>query len=189
MDFTDKNMSLTIKRYPHAPTHWFIDDFYYFFTGAVYQKRCLLTTPTTKEIFIKYLFQFIEKYQWELFDWVVLENHYHFLAKVNKGADIPRFINTLHKTSAFYIKKELNIEVKPFWYQYWDRCIRNEKHYYETATYILYNPVKHHYVENLNDYAFSSFHIRKAQEEERLRENFLTYKPQKITYYNDIDDF
>ena len=151
-------MTFTIKKYAHAPTHWFIDDYYYFFTGAVYQKRCLLTTPTTKEIVIKYLFQFIEKYRWELFDWVVLENHYHFLAKVNRGGDIPRFINTFHKTSAFHIKKELDIDIKPFWYQYWDRCIRNEKHFYETATYILYNPVKHGYVEDLNDY--SSFKSR-----------------------------
>jgi len=182
-------MSLIIKNYTHAPTHWFIDDFYYFFTGAVYQKKHLLTTNETKELFIKYLFQFIEKFQWELFDWVILENHYHFLAKVKKGSDIPRFINSLHKTSAFHIKKQLNIDVKPFWYQYWDCCIRNEKQYYETATYILYNPVKHHYVGNLNDYTYSSFHIRKQQEEETLRANFLTYKPQTITCYNDIDDF
>ena len=182
-------MSFTIKKYKHAPTHWFIDVFYYFFTGAVYQKKRLLTIPETKELFIKYLFQFIEKYKWELLEWVVLENHYHFLARVARGADIPRFINTLHKTSAFHIKKALDINVKPFWYQYWDRCIRNEKHYYQTATYILYNPVKHEYVDNLNDYAFSSFNIRKEQEEDELRKNFIMYKPQNIKYYDDIDDF
>ena len=124
-------MSLIIKKYTHAPTHWFIDDFYYFFTGAVYQKKRLLATVATKDLFIKYLFQFIEKFQWELLEWVLLENHYHF----------------------------------------------------------LYNPVKHHYVKNLDDYRFSSFHIRKAQEEHDLRKKFLLYKPQTITYYNDIDDF
>ena len=66
-------MSFTIKKYKHAPTHWFIDDFYYFFTGAVYQKKHLLTKPETKELFIKHLIQYIEKYNWELFDWVVLK--------------------------------------------------------------------------------------------------------------------
>ena len=182
-------MSFIIKKYSHAPTHWLIDDFYYFLTGAVYQKKRYLTTTKTKEIFIKYLLQYIKKYNWDLFDWVVLENHYHFLARVASGADIPLLQNTLHKTSAFHIKKALALNVNPFWYQYWDRCIRNEKHYFETATYILYNPVKHRYVDNLNDYAFSSFHIRKEQEEEKLRDNFLTYKPQHVKYYDDIDDF
>jgi len=182
-------MNFILKKYTHAPAHLFIDNSYYFFTGAVYKKRRLLSTPEVIEIFISYLHQFIEKYNWELFEWVVLENHYHFLAKVIQSTDIPRFINTLHKTSAFHIKKALNINVQPFWYQYWDRYIRNEKHYFETATYLLYNPIKHLYVDNLNNYAFSSFHIRKEQEEDVLRKAFLTYKPQTIKYYDDIDDF
>ena len=79
--------------------------------------------------------------------------------------------------------------MKPFWYQYWDRCIRNERHYFETTTYILYNPIKHQCVDNLNDYAFSSFHISKEQDEDELRNNFITYKPQCINYYDEIDDF
>ncbi|MBN2411408.1 transposase [candidate division KSB1 bacterium] len=182
-------MSLITKNYKHAPAHWFINDFCYFFTGAVYQKKRLLTTPKTKELFIKYLFQFMKKYNWELFEWVVLENHYHFLAKVTRGTDIPFFINSLHKTTTYHIKNALRINIKPFWYQYWDRCIRSEKHYYETATYILYNPVKHHYVDNLNNYEFSSFHQSKEQNEDGLKKCFLTYKPQDIMYYNDIDDF
>lgn len=182
-------MSLTIKSYRHAPTHWFIDNSYYFFTGAVYQRRRLMLADEAKELFIQCLFRFIEKHQWELLEWVVLENHYHFLAKVDKSAEIPRFMNTLHKTSAFHIKKLLEVDVRPFWYQYWDRCIRNEKHYHETANYILYNPIKHNYIDNLDDYSYSSFHIRKQQEENELRKSFISYSPQAIAYYNDIDDF
>lgn len=182
-------MSLIIKNYRHAPTHWFIDDFYYFFTGAIYQKKRLLILPDAKDLFVEYMFKYIEKYNWELLEWVVLENHYHFLAKVDKGDDVSRFFNTLHKTSAFYLKKLLKVDIKPFWYQFWDRCIRNERHYFETATYVLYNPVKHKYVENLNDYPHSSFKLRKQEDEFGLRDQFLEYKPKTITYYDDIDDF
>jgi putative transposase len=182
-------MQFALKKYQHAPAHLYLDEGYYFFTGAVYQKRKLLTTPKTKEIFIEYLFRFIEKYCWELFEWVVLDNHYHFLCKIAESLKMPIVINSLHKTTAFYIKKELNIQVKPFWYQYWDRCIRNDKHYFETATYILYNPIKHEYVEDLKEYPYSSFPIRYQQERENLKANFLEYKPQYISYYDDIDDF
>lgn len=100
-----------------------------------------------KEIFIKQLFKFHKKYKWELMDWVVLDNHYHFLSNVTNSKDMPRMINTLHKTSAYHIKQEIQVKVKPFWYQYWDRCIRDEKHFYRTAMYILYNPLKHGYLE------------------------------------------
>ena len=119
----------------------------------------------------------------------MLDNHYHFLAKVNKSEDVPRFFNTLHKTSAFHLKKMLHVNVKPFWYQYWDRCIRSEKHYFETATYILYNPVKHGYVENLNDYPYSSFYVRVRQEDDELRKLLLNYKPQRVRYFDGIDEF
>ena len=118
-----------------------------------------------------------------------MENHYHFLCKIAQSEKMPIFINLLHKTTAYHIKKELKLQVKPFWYQYWDRCIRNDKHYYETATYILYNPIKHDYVEDLKDYPYSSFPIRYQQERENLKANFLEYQPQYISYYDDIDDF
>jgi len=182
-------MNFILKKYQHAPTHLFIEISKYFFTGAIYQKQRLLTGAKTKEIFIEQLIRFIKKYNWELLEWIVLENHYHFLAQVTNSSVMPKVINTIHKTSAFYIKKELKLQTRPFWYQYWDRCIRNDKHFYETAMYILYNPIKHHYVDNLRDYPFSSFHIRLQQEEQELKNKFIESKPQSIHYYDDIDNF
>ena len=178
-----------LKKYKHAPAHLFIDDSTYFFTGAVYQKKRLLKTPEAKNLFIKYLYHFVEKYRWELFEWAVLENHHHFLTKVPQSKEIPRFINALHKTSAFHIQQSINVKSKPFWYQYWDRCIRNEKHYFETATYILYNPVKHGYVDDLNGYEFSSFRNQKEQDQEVIQKKLKMYNPDKIEYYKDVDDF
>ena len=86
-------------------------------------------------------------------------------------------INSLHKTTAFHIKQLLNIEVKPLWYQYWDRRIRDEKHYFRTATYVLYNPVKHGYVNDLKAYPYSSFHVRYESDEEGLRRMFQDFEP------------
>ncbi|MCB9500308.1 MAG: transposase [Deferribacteres bacterium] len=109
-------MNITIKNYDHAPTHWFIDNSIYFFTASVYQKAPLLKTSRAKTIFLEKFFHYISEYHWQLYEWVVLDNHYHFLAKVPYGEQIPRFFNTLHQTSAFHVKKECNFEVKPFWY-------------------------------------------------------------------------
>lgn len=180
---------MTLKVYKHSPAHLFVDDHIYFITGSVYRKQPLLKTIQAKDIFREYLFHFCEKYSWILHEWVILNNHYHLLTKVLKSIDLPKVINSLHKTTAYYIKKNLNVQVKPFWYQYWDRCIRDEKHYYETATYILYNPVKHDYVNDLNEYPFSSFHDKYKNDEDDLRKKFREYKPQSICYYDELDDF
>lgn len=180
---------MSLKIYKHAPAHLFVDEHVYFFTGAVYQKKKLLVSDTAKQLFLKYLFHFIEKYGWKLLEWVVLDNHYHFLAKITCNKYMPVMINSLHKTSAFHIKKILGIEQKPFWYQYWDRCIRNEEDYYRTAMYILYNPVKHGYVEDLKDYPYSSFLDRFQDDEMQLRADFMKYRPQDIKAYDAVDGF
>ena len=46
----------------------------------------------------------------------------------------------------------------PIWWNYWDYCPRDEKDYLIRLNYGLINPVKHGYVTNLVDYAYSSFH-------------------------------
>jgi len=43
------------------------------------------------------------------------------------------------------------------WYNYWDECIRDERDYYNRLNYIHVNPVKHGYVEDPEDYEFSSY--------------------------------
>jgi len=182
-------MNLTVKKYQHAPDHWFIDDHVYFITGATYMKRRLLTSPESKEEFRINLFKYVEKYEYKLLEWVVLENHYHMLVRISNSEKLPRFINTLHKTSAYHIQRLLEKKIKPFWYQYWDLCIRNEKHYFETAMYILYNPVKHNIVDDLNNYPFSSFQNWKDEENENLKKLFIAFRPQNMKHYDEIDDF
>jgi len=182
-------MEKALKKYRHAPAHLFIDDTYYFITGAIYQKRHLLQTDFAKEMVIKYLHHYPKIAGWQMKEWVVLDNHYHFLCKVPVAKKIPTVINSIHRSSGYFINKQFEIKAKPFWYQYWDRCIRDERHYYETMAYILYNPIKHGYVQNLRDYRYSSFHDRIAAGENELREVFFKNRPKNILYYDEIDDF
>jgi len=50
-----------LKNYKHAPAHLFMDDSYYFFTGAVYKKKRLIQTTKAKQIFIDNLYRFCKK--------------------------------------------------------------------------------------------------------------------------------
>ena len=180
-----------LKQYRHAPTHILLDDHVYFLTGSIYHKKLLLENPTAKEIFLKYLFHYHEKFGWTIKEWAVLNNHYHFLSHVPIGGLIPKMINSLHRASAFYIMRELDIRVQPFWYQYWDRCIRNDDDYFKTACYILYNPVKHGLIgeKELGRYPYCSYSSHHGEDKNDWINRFDQFKPEDLKEFEKSDDF
>jgi putative transposase len=180
---------MTLKDYRHAPSQLLLDDQHYFFTGATYRKQPYLRTDHEKEIFRTCLFGFHEKYGWGLKEWSILNNHNHFLSKVPKGEEIPRMINALHKTSSHRIMKKLGMQVKPFWYQYWDHCIRTEVEYSRTALYILFNPVKHGLVERPEDYIHSSYRERFRAEGDALTIRLKECRVEDLKDYLEHDEF
>jgi len=91
---------------------------------------------------------------------------------LNKSVATPlaRFVNMLHSKSTVFLNKLDSTPGREIWYQYWDRCIRNEKDFWKHFNYIHNNPIKHRYVKNLGDfsnYQFSSFnhYLRKQGRE------------------------
>ena len=44
------------------------------------------------------------------------------------------------------------------WFNYFDRDMRSERHYWATVNYINNNPVRHGYVSSWQDWPFSSAH-------------------------------
>jgi putative transposase len=163
------------KDYPHNPTHLFADDTPYFITAAIYQKRPLLHSPALKQLLLDRIQSSFTEYQWELHHWVILDNHYHILGKSRLGRDLSNLIRNIHAFTGFHIKQTSQTQER-VWWNYWDYCPRNERDYHVRLVYLLNNPVKHGYVDNLHDYPFSSFHQALAvQGEGVLRQQFKAY--------------
>lgn len=170
-----------LKRHPHSPTHLFVDDTAYCITGAIYQKRPLLKQSELKELLLDKIRCYFKEYCWELHHWVILDNHYHILGRSRKGSDLTLIFKRLHGSTASYIHEATRCK-KPVWWNYWDYCPRDEREYYIRMNYLLWNPVKHGYVENLKDYPFSSFHqLYEEIGREKLAEQFREY-PEYRTY-------
>lgn len=256
-----------MKHKTHRPKHIKKDNSYYFFTGSTYSNLPHLAQKSAKDIFKQTLFEKSNKYNLQLKGWIILDNHYHLLAKVEVARFTSRFIGELHGATSFKIKKltkgevlndhqiamrkptpmekrvgkrldklisevasindnnevasfssrsdrrlksattdsnelarftshlkrrlkpatSLNTEQLkqifdairnknrqlakvlmltylphyldiPFWYQYTDHMIRNEKDYYRHLNYIHQNCVKHGYVKNMWKWRYSSIH-------------------------------
>jgi putative transposase len=168
-----------LKSSEHTPTHLSADDSLYFITGAIYGKRPLLEKTYLKEKLSELVKKYFDIYNWKLYHWVTLNNHYHLIGKSRKGEDLSALMQNIHRTSAIKIHKVTGCK-KPVWWNYWDYCPRNEEEYMTRVNYLLNNPVKHGYVRNLKDYPFSSFHILWAEKgRDNLLEQFRKYSGYK----------
>lgn len=144
------------------PHHLYVDGWCYFITARCVDKICFWKKNEDKDIFVNVLCRSLQKFEVEMFAWVLLHNHYHLMIKVKHGKDVGRFVNNLHSNSARLINKKYNLSGRKIWYQYWDYCIRtkkNKKDFWSHFNYIIQNPLKHHLVRTLReayDYQYSS---------------------------------
>jgi putative transposase len=97
------------------------------------------------------------EFQLELTAWVILDNHYHILLKSKVGTAIPRFIGRLHGGTSFELNHKDNARGRQVWHNYWDTCIRTERDYWMRFNYVHHNPIKHGYVNRMEDWGFSSY--------------------------------
>ncbi len=159
----------------HTPPHLLLDNTNYFITAAIYQKRNLLENITFKTILLELIQETLSAFRWELHHWVILDNHYHWMGRSFKGKDLPQIIGRIHSQSGYQIRQQTHC-AKPVWWNYWDYCPRDESDYFTRVNYLLNNPIKHNYVNNLHDYPWSTFHAVYAETgKERLAGQFRDF--------------
>jgi len=174
-----------LKRAEHRPAHLLLDDRHYFITAAIYNRRRLLDAEL-KDRLIELARAAFSDADWRLEHWVLLDNHYHLIAQSRAGMALPSLIRNLHSKAAHLIRARTHCAV-PVWYNYWDYCLRDERDYHRHLNYLLWNPVKHGYVRDLNDWPFSSFHeLMAAHGREHLVAQFKAYPDFRALEIDDV---
>ena len=88
--------------------------------------------------------------------WVIMPNHVHTLIQVFDEYQLSNVVHSWKSFSALQANRILG-RSGPFWYRsYFDRYIRNEKHFWTIINYIHQNPVKAGLIENAEDWVLSS---------------------------------
>ena len=91
---------------------------------------------------------------YHLHAWVIMPNHVHVLVEPLS----PFTLSTIVRDWKSFTAREINHLLKrtgPLWQEdYWDRYIRDEKHYHDAIRYILENPVKAHLAQTAGDWRF-----------------------------------
>ena len=146
-----------MQRPLHHPPHILVDNTWYFITAHTLGERDI-GRKDFKILWINTIKELTKKYNYKLFAWVILDDHYHILCKVDHSQELPIFINRIHGSTSYYINKKRNSQGKKIWQNYWDRIVRDEKDFWIKFNYIHYNPVKHGYVSKPGDWEYSSIH-------------------------------
>jgi putative transposase len=171
----------------HHPPHLYIDDTWYMITASTINHAPFLKNDQVKVLVRDTFEALIQTFDISLLAWVILDNHYHLLLKMNIGRDVSRFISRLHGRTSRQMNLQNNAVGRQVWHNYWDTCIRTEAGMWTRFNYIHHNPVKHGYVHNLEDWPFSSYRIYLAEKGvEWLEDCWQTYPV--IDFLNDDFD-
>jgi REP element-mobilizing transposase RayT len=116
---------------------------------------CWLSDVSVAQMTEKAL-RYFDGQRYTLHAWVIMPNHVHVLLAPAKGESLPGIVHswksfTAHRANAILGRQG------PFWQrEYFDRKIRNERHFNDAIVYIHNNPLKAFLCDDQADWQFSS---------------------------------
>jgi putative transposase len=94
----------------------------------------------------------------QIFAWCILPNHYHLLVRTDNIKHLRKKIGKVHGRTATKWNREDELPERKVWFNFFDRDMRSNRHYWATKNYIHNNAVHHGYVERWQDWPYSSVH-------------------------------
>lgn len=152
---------------PHRPPHLYMDGAWYFVTASTVGKEHILATDEHLNLWLTAFKELVTEFKMKLVAWVILPNHYHLLFMPNDADELGIFMKRLNGSTSRKLNLLDNKQGRSVWYSYWDRCMRNERDFWTRFNYIHYNPVKHGYSSNPEDWEFSSYRFYVRNEEDK----------------------
>ncbi len=111
---------------------------------------------------VKHAILHLDGKKYRLIAWVIMPNHVHLLIVTLAGYTVSEIMHSLKSFTSHEANKILNRKGN-FWYkEYFDRYIRDGKHYRATLRYIEENPVKARICEKPEDWEFSSAYSKRT---------------------------
>jgi len=105
---------------------------------------------------------FHDEIKYRLSAWAIMPNHVHLLCTPAIGHNLAEIMHSLKSYTANEANKTLGREGRFWQKEYFDRYIRNARHFAKVVAYIENNPVKARLCEKVEDWPFSSASRRKG---------------------------
>jgi len=102
--------------------------------------------------------------RYRLIAWCIMPNHVHVLIETFPGYPLDKVLHSWKSYTAQEANKLLN-RSGAFWARdYYDRYIRDDRHFHQTVAYIEQNPVEAHLVKSAVEWKFSSASKRASRD-------------------------
>jgi putative transposase len=141
----------------HSPQHRANQNGRYLLTAACYEHRHVIgQKPERMADFCDRLLKVLEADCDEVYAWCVLPNHYHTLVLTRKLPALFHGVGLLHGRTAFNWNGADNERGRKVWFNCAETGMKSDRHFWATLNYVHHNPVHHGYVQQWQDWPFSS---------------------------------
>ncbi len=123
---------------------------------------CVLKDPANAKMVADALRHF-DGERYEIASFVVMPNHVHVLFRPLGKHTLPEILKSWKGFTAREINKRIGKTGALWQDEYWDRLIRNERHFFKVAEYIRENPVKAKLEGGGSSYVEGGFSNRRMQ--------------------------
>ncbi len=160
----------------HSPQHHESQNGRYLLTAACYEHRhCIGLNPKRLVVFSERLLEVLDDRCEQVYAWCILPNHYHALVLTRELPELLHDIGRFHGRTAFEWNGEDNQRGRKVWFNCAETGMKSERHFWATLNYVHHNPMHHGYVQQWQDWPFSSSggfieHYGRAQAENIWRE-------------------
>lgn len=143
------------------------DGVYYHIYNRWYNKNILFHDTQDYERFYKTIIRYNKAFTWVKIDsYCFLSNHFHFVIHSDSGLEISHFLRKIQQAYAMYYRAKYKDSNPEYYNLYWPlfewrfqaRHIDTEKYLAQCVAYVNYNPLKHHIVDNIDEYKWTSYH-------------------------------
>jgi len=117
--------------------------------------KCLLNEERFA-VLVQNALLYFDARRYSILAWVIMPNHVHVLVEIIDRWPLGRILHSWKSYTAHEINKALG-KTGPVWQkEYFDRFIRDERHFNAVIDYIHWNPVKAGLVKEPDEWEFSS---------------------------------
>jgi putative transposase len=141
----------------HSPPHFENVNNTYMLTAANYKHSVIIGSTLERIVsFQKILIDVLHEHVDKTYAWCILPNHYHLLVETENLKFTLYGLGQMHGRLSRFWNIEDKTPGRQCWFRCSDRIIRSERHLYTAVNYIHYNPVKHGYVDKIDEWLPSS---------------------------------
>jgi len=136
----------------HRLEHWYRDNTVYFLTVRCANKFHAFASEAAKQIFWRQFDRYATEYHFDVWVCTLIDNHYHAVGYLPRGNDLAPMLRKIHGSVAKLVNDLLPQRLLPFWSNYFDGCLRDEKQYRRAYGYTLTQSVRHGIGSDWHDY-------------------------------------